>query len=537
MVTVVGNNRPILVLSNENGQQQVVVAHYDCAQEEHLPEQISALGPLSLDGGNAIIQHMKERTLTTMSDITVSNQARRLYRVLPNPPAALVTSTFVQENSHTCVRCHNVFVEGDNDIHSITLKNGTVQHLCYTCRSEYDIGGRHTSPARNQPTYIRTEGELETEPCYGIELEVELRRDLPANTRPEDYHIAAIATLKDLMNDLGIWAESDSSLTNGFEFVFQPRSVKSWIEVLPKLKEFCNILTNYHFLGHDSSHAGLHIHSSYYKHVIGYAPWTDPSAPIVGNVQANVNVAILQTYLILLGTLRDWLWVSRRKLDTISQWSKVLNIPSQVLQKDVDMGFDKRSAICIGSASTTVEYRMFRSTLKSETIVATIGLVHALEKAVISNHQEFWAQYDSARKICFDGDMLRSSLVGYLDGDTTSIDINSVIDDLREFDHKRKESSLYNWRNIGHDYLESTSPETAWIMADNDELEQQGFVVPTLKAAQIALPDAIPENSMRLVEVLEPYIQEDVAPFITDYVQNLILKYGKTIASSYVEVA
>jgi hypothetical protein len=74
-------------------------------------------------------------------------------------------------------------------------------------------------------------------------------------------------------------------------------------------------------------------------------------------------------------------------------------------------------------------------------------------------------------------------------------------------------------------------------MADNDELEQQGFVVPTLKAAQIALPDIIPENSMRLVEVLKPYIQEDVAPFITDYVQSLLLKYGKTIASSYVEVA
>jgi hypothetical protein len=537
MVTVVGNNRPILVLSNENGQQQVVVAHYDCVQEEHLPEQISALGPLSLDGDNAIIQHMKERTLNTMSDITVSNQAQRLYHVLPDPPAALVTPAFVQENSYTCVRCHNVFIEGDSDMRSITLKDGTIQHLCYACRREYDIGGRHTSPARNQPTYISAEGELKGEPCYGIELEVELSHDLPESARSEDYHIAAIATLKDLMNDLGIWAESDGSLTNGVEFVFQPRTVKSWIEVLPKLKEFCNTLTNYHFLGHDSPHAGLHIHSAYYKHAMGYVSWADPSAPIIGNIQASVNVAILQTYLILLGTLRDWLWVSRRKLDTVSQWSSILDIPSRVLRKDTDMNFTKRGAICIGSAAATVEYRMFRSTLKPETIVATIGLVQALEKAVVANHQEFWEQYDSARRLCVEGDTLRASLMSYLDADTTSIDINSVIDDLREFDHKRKESSLYNWRSIGHDYLESDSPNTEWVMANNDELEQQGFVVPTLKAAQMALPDIIPENSMRLVEVLKPYIQEDVVPFITDYVQSLLLKYGKTIASSYVEVA
>jgi hypothetical protein len=207
------------------------------------------------------------------------------------------------------------------------------------------------------------------------------------------------------------------------------------------------------------------------------------------------------------------------------------------MRKDTDMNFTKRGAICIGSATATVEYRMFRSTLKPETIVATIGLVQALEKAVVSNHQEFWTQYDSARKICFEGDMLRSALVSYLDGDTESIDIDSMIDDLKEIDHGRKESSLLNWRSIGHAYLGSSSPETIWSMADNDELEQQGFVVPTLKAAQIALPDIIPENSMRLVEVLKPYIQEDVAPFITDYVQSLLLKYGKTIASSYVEVA
>jgi hypothetical protein len=339
------------------------------------------------------------------------------------------------------------------------------------------------------------------------------------------------------MNDLGIWAESDGSLTNGVEFVFQPRTVKSWIEVLPKLKEFCNTLTNYHFLGHDSPHAGLHIHSAYYKHAMGYVSWTDPSAQIIGNIQASVNVAILQTYLILLGTLRDWLWVSRRKLDMVSQWSSILDIPSRVLRKDADMNFTKRGAICIGSAAATVEYRMFRSTLKPETIVATIGLVQALEKAVVSNHQEFWAQYDSARRIAFEGEVLRSALVSYLDADTTSIDIDSTIDGLKELDHKKKGSSLFNWRGVGHAYLESASPETTWIMANNDELEQQGFVVPTLKAAQIALPDIIPENSMRLVEVLKPYIQEDVAPFITDYVQNLILKYGKTIASSYVEVA
>jgi RNase P subunit RPR2 len=537
MVTVAGNNRPILVLSTENGQQQVVVAHFECVKGEYLPERIGAIGPLSLDGGNAIIQHMKESTLYAMPDITISDQVRHLYHDLVELPAALVTRTFVQENSHTCVRCHNVLIEGDDNMYRITLKDGTVQHICHVCRKGFDMGGRHTSPARNQPTYIREKEELETEPCYGIELEVELRRDLPENTKPIDYHIAAVATLKDLMNNLGIWAESDGSLTDGIEFVFQPRTVKSWVKALPKLKEFCNTLTNYHFLGHDSPHAGLHIHSAYYKHAMGYVSWTDPSAPIIGNIQASVNVAILQTYLILLGTLRDWLWVSRRKLDMISQWSSILDIPSRVMRKDTDMNFTKRGAICIGSAATTVEYRMFRSTLKPETIVATIGLVQALEKAVILNHQEFWTQYDSARKICFEGNMLRSSLVGYLDGDTTSIDINSVIDDLKEIDHDRKESSLFNWRSVGHNYLESSSPETVWIMANNDELEQQGFVVPTLKAAQIALPDIIPENSMRLIEVLKPYIQEDVAPFITDYVQSLLLKYGKTIASSYVEVA
>jgi hypothetical protein len=530
-----------LVLSTESTPHRVIPAHYECVWSGPLPDHITGIGTPSARGGNVLLDNMGEAMLNEIADIEVSSSARRVYEKTPRGDAVpvLVTSAFMAANTYECVVCGGAVVRNASDnVKTLTLKDGTTQFICKACSQRSNLGGRHTSIARTNPRYIRAEGEPETEPCYGIELEVELNRHGPAlNTDFNVYRTAAINAVSQLVGELGISAESDGSLTDGIEFVFQPRSVKAWVEALPKLKQFCDILTNYHFVGHDSSNAGLHIHSSYYKHVLGIIDWSRPNAYIAAEERPAIYLGIVQTYLIILATLRDWLWVSRRALNSVQCWSSIPNIADQIVRDATTMDFNIRAAVCMGSAGTTVEYRMFRSTLKAETIVATIGLVKALEEAVLTNHALFRANHEKVRELIHVSDILREKLINLTVGaDVDSGAVDRFVTELRNFFDEKRASILFRWQQLGH-LMYSEDGTEMWHKAATDKLESPEFVEATLRAAEMPIPEYIPEGSMRLLELLRDYIPADVLPLVADYVQNIVLKYGRAISTDYREVA
>jgi DNA-directed RNA polymerase subunit RPC12/RpoP len=538
---IMSGARMTLVLSTESTPHKVIPAHYECVWSGPLPDHITGVGIPSAGGGNVLLDNMEEAMLNEIPDIEVSSSARRVYANTPRGDSVpvLVTTAFMTANTYECAICGRSVVRSSSEnVKMVTLKDGTTQYLCKQCSQRSNLRGRHTSVARTNPRYIRAEGEPETEPCYGIELEVELNRHgLVLTADSNAYRIAAISAVSQLAGELGISAESDGSLTDGIEFVFQPRSVKAWVEALPKLKQFCDILTNYRFVGHDSSNAGLHIHSSYYKHVLGLIDWNRPNAPITAEERPAIYLGIVQTYLVVLATLRDWLWVSRRVLDNMQRWSSIPNIADKIVQDAAVMGFDTRASVCVGSAETTVEYRMFRSTLKAETIVATIGLVKALEEAVLTNHALFRANHEKARGLICAADILNDKLTDLTTGVVVGNEaVDRFVEQLKSFLAEKQENILLWWQQIGSTVF-TRDPSDIWRKAATDKLEAPEFVEATLRAAEMPIPEYIPEGSMRLLELLRDYIPADVLPLVEAYVQNIVLKYGRAISTDYREVA
>lgn len=108
------------------------------------------------------------------------------------------------------------------------------------------------------------EGEDETDTItFGFELEVEKR------INPSDY--VDCEDMSDIINerfsDLFV-CEHDGSLSNGFEIISQPMSMKWYLTNISKFKELLSLLLQHQFISHNSGNCGLHVH--YGREALGF---------------------------------------------------------------------------------------------------------------------------------------------------------------------------------------------------------------------------------------------------------------------------
>ena len=203
---------------------------------------------------------------------------------------------------------------------------------------------------------------------FGIELEVESGNSTSCSEMSN--------ILFDNMKDFTVY-ENDGSLNSGFEIITVPFDDKYYeAEGKDLLINMLDLLIENKFKSHDTSTCGYHIHVG--RHGLGK------------NYGERLNT-IMNINLICEYFKEELTLLSRRKESQLNRWSKFLtsginkeNLTTDKVEELVKNNKQRYSAINLNN-EPTIEFRIFRGTLKKETFLATLELVHNICKYSIEN--------------------------------------------------------------------------------------------------------------------------------------------------------
>ena len=238
-----------------------------------------------------------------------------------------------------------VTIDEDDDNFSWDDDLDTYVHCEYNPRPDV-FGGYHDSK-RHQHPISNTWSSQNNNIYFGIELEVEYRGE--TYRKVEDLHHVLNAG-----QDVGYkcFFESDGSLNNGFEIITQPMGMDDHRTFWQWLNSRDNISG---LKSHNTSTCGLHIHIS--------------RGPLV-ELQINKMITFVNhpdnSQLIL---------AIARRYDT--GYARIKNKSVDTAQHNAD----RYEAINIcTSGNKTLEFRLFKGTLKYESVLASLQFVNALAK-------------------------------------------------------------------------------------------------------------------------------------------------------------
>lgn len=188
----------------------------------------------------------------------------------------------------------------------------------------------------------------------GVELEID---------NGEDREETASEMLECMPNNF-ITMENDGSLDCGFENITQPATLEYHMSIRANYEDMFAIAKDNGFRSHNTNTCGYHIHfnRSFFED------------------KHDENVAKL---LYLVEKFWDELVkFSRRNYDNLDRWAKKYDkTPDEVVEDMKCRNLDRYHAINLTNRNT-IEFRMFRGTLKSETFFATLQLVDTIVRYV-----------------------------------------------------------------------------------------------------------------------------------------------------------
>ena len=191
---------------------------------------------------------------------------------------------------------------------------------------------------------------------FGVELEID-------NGGKENENAETITRLANISDD-NIYIKTDGSLDDGLEIVTHPMTLAyhmsnmPWSDILDKSLELG-------YQSHKTSTCGLHIHIN--RDSFGANPKEQDES--IGRILFMVE--------------RFWselLRFSRRTERQIQQWANRYGYkdnPSQILDHAKQGGRGRYAAVNITNWNT-IEFRLFRGTLKYNTLIATLQLVNEI---------------------------------------------------------------------------------------------------------------------------------------------------------------
>lgn len=231
-------------------------------------------------------------------------------------------------------------------------------YLCDSCVSRHENAAIHEYSYKPEPDIQGRKGEdASKEMTFGLELEVDKGDD----DREE--------TARDIIDaaEGRVYCKRDGSLDNGFEIVSHPGTLAHhtydmhWANI-------CRIASRAGFKSHGAGTCGLHIH--------------------VGRKQIGCPLAWGDSYrdmehkLVVLAAklTADLTTFSRRTQSQLNDWAQFPAIDLSMSDEELRcacryyMGGSRYHAVNFNN-SGTVEFRIFRGTLKRDTIIASIQLV------------------------------------------------------------------------------------------------------------------------------------------------------------------
>ena len=252
-------------------------------------------------------------------------------------------------------------------------------YYCYDCAGNHRsrIYGYHTF---NDWEFYKTDSEEEPPFYIGHELEVEN----PRNDRGcVDY----------LYNNLNVVCMHDGSLNTGYEIISHPQSFNYIMENKEKYKNAFEELINNGYKSHETDTCGLHFHVSrpFYNRIRELENiWerTEEQNKELDDLRTKQNEVIDRIILVMETYKEELIQFSRRNPSQLSRWAKFMSdrtstpsggIKSLYYIKKHKDTCDRYQALNLTNRAT-IEFRIFRGTLKYETFMASIELVNNIVK-------------------------------------------------------------------------------------------------------------------------------------------------------------
>ena len=244
------------------------------------------------------------------------------------------------------IRLQDAFYIGDDEPYCLS---------CYQRRNERSIHDYYFKP---DPLF-RGEGPR----YFGVELEI----DGAGEDCDNADEILDIGNMQ-LEN---IYRKHDGSLDDGFEIVTHPMSLDyhinemPWLNVLGKAQQLG-------YLSHQANTCGLHVHVS---------------RKAFGKSEALQDAAIARVLYFIEKNWNEMLKFSRRTQRQLEHWAARYGYkehPKELLDK-AKKGGDRGRYSCVNLENeATIEFRLFRGTLKYNSLIATLQMVDRICDVAIS---------------------------------------------------------------------------------------------------------------------------------------------------------
>ena len=193
---------------------------------------------------------------------------------------------------------------------------------------------------------------------FGVELEID-------GSGESDCNAEAILNQANSCGSERVYAKHDGSLDNGFELVTHPMSYEYHMNELP----WCDILDEARQLGylsHRANTCGLHVHVS---------------RDAFGETRAEQEPCIARILYFVEKHWEELLKFSRRTPRQLERWAARYGLkenPADILDH-AKKGYHAGRYTCVNLENhDTIEFRMFRGTLKLNTLLATLQMVNRI---------------------------------------------------------------------------------------------------------------------------------------------------------------
>ena len=257
-------------------------------------------------------------------------------------------------NYTLCRRCYDDYYTNCEEcgtlIHTDNAyyEDGDDYPYCHDCFQKLQLKPIKQYSYKPEPMFYGS-GNL----FLGIELEIDRGGELDSNAK----------TLMDIANYNGerIYCKHDGSIDCGFEIVSHPMTLDyhtnkmNWSDVFNKA-------INMNYLSHKTKTCGLHIHVSRSAFGDNFNDQEDAISRVVYFIENNWNELVK---------------FSRRTIDNLNRWASRYGISENTkdtYKKAKDKRLGRYVAVNLENYNT-IEFRIFRGTLRYETFIATLQLV------------------------------------------------------------------------------------------------------------------------------------------------------------------
>lgn len=256
------------------------------------------------------------------------------------------------------------------------------RHECYYCE-ECDPCDELIAEYHDHSNSLEFFGDDngETVPYLGVELEIDKGRN--NNDECAEY-------TKGCFPDNFIYFEYDGSLNDGFENITQPATLEYHYGLKNNYNEMFKNAVSMGFRSHDTRTCGLHIHFNR------------------NFFRENEELYVTRLLYLVEKFWDELVKFSRRDIESLNRWAKKYDkTPEDVVNewKTKNWYLDRYQAVNLTN-NNTIEFRMFRGTLKLNTFIATLQLCHTLvmtakniesTEAIQSLKWEDMLQYDEIK--------------------------------------------------------------------------------------------------------------------------------------------